>query len=220
MKEFTEHALNVARIEGARYADIRILDRREQVVSVKNGNVDGIGDQDSQGFGIRVLVDNSWGFAASAYLNRAEIERVASTAVKVARASALVPGDYVDLGPAVTGLGQYTTPIKVDPFSISLEDKLDLLFRAEAIMRRNAGVKVSEASALAVRNHKFFANTEGAYLEQILYETGGAIAATAVNDTEVQIRSYPNSFRYQGSGGWEYIISADFVGHAERVAEE
>ena len=220
MKEFTEHALNVARIAGARYADIRILDRREQVVSVKNGNVDGIGDQDSHGFGIRVLVDNSWGFAASAYLSRAEIERVASLAVKVARASALVPGEYVDLGPAVTGLGQYTTPIKVDPFSISLEDKLDLLFRAEAIMRRNAGVKVSEANALAVRNHKFFANTEGAYLEQILYETGGAIAATAVNDTEVQIRSYPNSFRYQGSGGWEYIISADFVGHAERVAEE
>ena len=50
MKDLTDRALNVARIEGARYADIRILDRREQVASVKNGNVDGIGDHDSQGF--------------------------------------------------------------------------------------------------------------------------------------------------------------------------
>src|SRR6516162_4946666 len=106
MKDLTEHALDVARIEGARYADIRILERREQVASVKNGNVDGIGDHDSQGFGIRVLVDNSWGFAASAYLDRAEIERVASMAVEVARASAMVPGEYVDLGPAVADLGQ------------------------------------------------------------------------------------------------------------------
>jgi TldD protein len=220
MKELTEHALDVARIEGARYADIRILERREQVASVKNGNVDGIGDQESQGFGIRVLVDNSWGFASSAYLNRNEIERVASMAVKVARASAMVPGEPVNLGPAATDTGTYTTPIKIDPFSISLEAKLELLFQANAIMRRNAGVKVAEGNVLAIRNHKFFANSEGAFLEQVLYETGGAIAATAVNDTEVQIRSYPNSFRYQGTGGWEYVTNADFVGNAERVAEE
>src|SRR5215467_5863458 len=136
MKDLTDHALNVARIEGARYADIRILDKREQVASVKNGNVDGIGDQDSQGFGIRVLVDNSWGFAASAYLTRQEVERVAAMAVKVARASALVPGERVDLGPPVRGTGKYVTPIQVDPFTVSLEEKLDLLFRANEIMRR------------------------------------------------------------------------------------
>lgn len=220
MKDLTDHALNVAAVQGARYADIRIIDRREQVVSVKNGNVDGIGDQDSQGFGIRVLVGNSWGFAASAYLRRAEIERVAAAAVQIARASALVPGEDVDLGQAVTGYGKYVTPIQTDPFSISLEEKLALLFQADSIMRRNAGVKVAEGNVLAVRNHKFFANSEGAFLEQIIYESGGAIAATAVNDTEVQIRSHPNSFRYQGTGGWEYIMKADFAGNAERVAEE
>src|SRR5579863_5374558 len=137
MKDLTDHALNVARIAGARYADIRILDRREQVASVRNGNVDGIGDQDSQGFGVRVLVDNSWGFASSAYLNKAEIERITVLAVKIARASALVPGERVDLGEPMKSVGNYTTPIQVDPFSISLEAKLDLLFRADTIMRRN-----------------------------------------------------------------------------------
>src|SRR5712691_4848462 len=97
MKDLTDHALNVAKIAGARYADIRIVDRREQVVSVKNGNVDGVGDQNSQGFGVRVLLGNSWGFAASAYLDKAEIERVTRLAVDIAKASAQVPGERVDL---------------------------------------------------------------------------------------------------------------------------
>src|SRR5262245_38531797 len=124
MNDFTSHALNVATARGARYADIRIIDHREQVVSVKNGNVDGIGDQYSQGFGVRVLVGNSWGFASSAYLAAAEIERVAILAVKIAEASATVPGEAVDLGRPVRSTGKYTTPIEVDPFSISLEEKL------------------------------------------------------------------------------------------------
>src|SRR5207249_1712810 len=176
MRDFIDHALNLAKLKSARYADIRIIDRREQVASVKNGNVDGIGDQDSQGFGVRVLVADSWGFASSAYVTRAEIERVTALAVKIAKASALVPGERVDLGAPMTGVGKYTTPIQIDPFAISLEEKLALLFRADAIMRRNAGVKVAEGNVIAVRNHKFFANTEGAFLEQIIYESGGGIS--------------------------------------------
>src|SRR6185295_12524360 len=159
MKDLSEHALNIARLQGGRYADIRILDRREQMISVKNGNVDGIGDQDSQGFGVRVLVDNSWGFASSSYLNKTEIERVTALAVQIAKASALVPGERVDLGEPMKNVGKYTTPIEIDPFTISLEEKLDLLFRSDAIMRRNAGVKVVEGNVVAVRNHKFFANS-------------------------------------------------------------
>jgi TldD protein len=220
MKDLIEHALNVATVKSARYADIRIIDRREQVVSVKNGNVDGIGDQDSQGFGVRVLVGNSWGFASSAHVDKAEVERVTELAVQIAKASGTVPGEPVELGEPAAAVGKYTTPIKIDPFSISLEEKLDLLFRADATMRRNAGVKVAESQVLAVRKHKFFGSTDGALLEQTLFECGGAIVATAVNDTEVQVRSHPNSFRYQGSAGWEYILQADFGANAERVGEE
>src|SRR5438093_4021512 len=183
MKDLTSRALNVAVLEGARYADIRIIDSRQQMVSVKNGNVDGIGNQDSQGFGVRVLIDDSWGFASSAYVTAAEIERVTSLAVKIAKASAMVPGERVILDTAVIGIGKYTTPIQIDPFKVSLEEKLDLLFRADEVIRRKPGVKVSEGNVISVRHHKFFANTEDAFLEQTIYESGCAIAATAVNDT-------------------------------------
>ena len=220
MKDFVDHALNIAKLRSARYADIRIIDRREQVATVRNGNVDGIGDQDSQGFGVRVLIGNSWGFASSAFLTKAEVERVTGLALQIAEASSIVAGEPVNLGEAVTGSGKYTTPIAVDPFEVSLEQKLDLLFRADAIMRRNAGVKVTESNVIAIRNHKVFGNTEGALLEQTIYECGGAIVATSVNDAEIQVRSHPNSFRYQGTAGWEYLTDADLVGNAERVAEE
>jgi TldD protein len=220
MKDFTSHALNIATSEGARYADVRIIDHREQVASVKNGNVDGIGDYYSQGFGVRVLVGDSWGFAASAYLDKAEIERVTRLAVDIAKASARVPGERVDLGSPIKRIERYTMPVEIDLFTVSLEQKLESLLRADEIIRRNPGVKVSEAHVISIRNQKFFSNTEGAFVEQIVYESGGSIAATAVTDTEVQIRSHPNSFRYQGTGGWEYVKNADFAGNAERVASE
>jgi TldD protein len=121
MKEITSRALNLAQLEGARYADIRIINSRQQMASVKDGHVDGIGDRDSQGFGVRVLVGNSWGFASSAYLSGVEIDRVTKLAVKIARASATVPGEPVDLGPPVSGAGQYATPIQTDPFTIPLQ---------------------------------------------------------------------------------------------------
>jgi TldD protein len=140
--------------------------------------------------------------------------------VQIAQASAVVAGEFVDLGDPVNTTGSYTTPVTVDPFAVPVEEKLDLLFRADSIMRRNAGVRVAESNVLAVRTRKWFGNTEGAFLEQVIYECGGAIAATAVNDTEIQVRSYPNSFRYQGTGGWEYVTEADFGANAERVAEE
>ena len=220
MKDLTSHALNAAALAGARYADIRITDRREQVVSVKNGNVDGIGDQVSQGFGVRVLVGDSWGFASSAFVSKNEILRVTDLAVQIAQASAIVPGERVELGERIASVGAYTTPIQIDPFSIPLEQKLDLLFRADERIRRNAGVKVAESNVIAVRTNKIFASTEGAFLEQVIFESGGAISATAVTDTEVQVRSHPNSFRYQGTSGWEYVTGADLPGNAERVAEE
>jgi TldD protein len=220
MKEFTSRALNLAAMKGARYADVRIIDNRQQFVNVKNGNVDALGDSNSQGFGVRVLAGNAWGFASSAYLTAAEIDRVTNLAIAIARASATVPGETVDLGPPVRSTGSYTTPIQIDPFTIPLEEKLNLLFRADAEMRRNKAVKVSEASIIGVRQHKTFANSEGAYTEQTIFEAGGGISATAVSNDEVQVRSHPNSFRYQGAGGWEYVVNADFVGNAARVADE
>jgi TldD protein len=220
MKDFATRAISTASMLGARYADVRIIVSRNQSITVKNGKVEALNDFESIGFGVRVLVGDAWGFASSAEISAPEVDRVTALAIETARASAMVPGQPVNLGMPVTSTGRFVTHVQIDPFSVSLESKLALLLDADSKIRNNPGVKVSEGSVLAIRRDKIFANSEGAYVEQTIFETGGSISATAVQGNEIQVRSYPHSFRQQGTGGWEYITDADFPGNAERIATE
>src|SRR3954447_4043155 len=131
VRDLVDRALNTAQVRGANFADIRIEERRVQSVSVKNGAVDALLDEELQGFGVRVIADGAWGFAASAVLTGEEIDRVVGIAVNIARASALAQREPVRLGPPVVSRGSYRTPYQVDPFSVSLEDKIALLLRAD-----------------------------------------------------------------------------------------
>jgi TldD protein len=212
--------MDTAKLKGARYADIRLIESRRETVSVKDGKVESLGDFESVGFGVRVLVGDAWGFASSAEITPEEIDRVTAAAVEIARASALVPGKPVDLGSSVKSTGTYVTPIQIDPFTVSIESKLGVLLEADAIMRRNTGVKVSQGNVISVRHRKVFANTEGALTEQTIYESGGMIGATAVQGNEIQVRSYPDAFGCQSTAGWEFILNAKFADNAERVASE
>jgi TldD protein len=213
------HALETARLRSAQYADIRIVHSQDENISVKNGVVENMLTNESLGFGVRVLVDGAWGFASSRDMTSAEVDRIVDLAVKIAKASALVRGDSVQLGPPVTSKGTYTTPIQIDPFTISIEEKLKLLLQADADMARVEGVSVRNGHLTFIKEHKSFANSEGADTEQTIFEAGGGIIATAVGGNEVQRRSYP-SVRAQGTSGWEYILAMDLPGNAERIASE
>ena len=222
MKSLTNRALNLAEVQGASYADVRIVERRTQNISVKNGIVEALADSESRGLGVRVLAAGAWGFASSADLSPAEIDRVTALAVRIARASARFKSHKVRLGPPVTSTGSYRTPVKIDPWEVSLEEKIDLLLRANAGLRV-PGVRVATANLTIWREKKTFASSEGAYIEQELIETGGGIEATAVDTAagEVQKRSYPNSFgRDQRGEGWEAILAMDLPGNAEQVGSE
>ena len=123
MKELAQQAMSTAQLKGSRYADVRIIESRTQTAGVKDGNVDSLGDFESVGFGVRVLVGNAWGFASSADITREEVDRVTALAVEIARASALVPGKPVELGAPIRSTGTYVTPIQIDPFSRSPSKK-------------------------------------------------------------------------------------------------
>lgn len=221
LKELIQRALNVASLRGATYADVRVVDTSTQSVEVKNGAVASLEDNSSLGFGIRVLAKGAWGFAASSRLEPSEVGRVAALAVEIARASALVQMEPVRLGPPVTHIATYRTPVAIDPWLVPMERKIALLLKADAGMRAVKGVAVSTASASFVRCRKTFANSEGAHIEQEIIETGGGLGAMAVGDGDVQQRSYPNSFgRHQGTAGYELLESLCLVEEAPRVGEE
>jgi TldD protein len=221
MKDLAEAALNAAQVKGAGYADVRLDEHIQQDIIVKNGQLAAVSDDASEGFGVRVLVDGAWGFAGSARLNKNEIDEVVDRAIRIARASARVRSTPVNLGPPVTSRGRYRTPLERDPFSVPLTEKVDLLLRADAAMGAVKGISIREGSMEFLRQRKVFASTEGAFIEQELYEAGAGIEATATSPDEVQNRSYPNSFgRHQGSGGYEYVTAMQLDRHGQRIGEE
>lgn len=221
MRDLTARALDTAEALGAEYADIRIEHQESQLVQVKNGAVEGLAEDESQGFGVRVLVDGAWGFAASARLAPAEIDRVVAQAVQIARASALARRRRVTLGDPVRSIGRYATRVLRDPFAVSLDEKIALLLAADAALRSVKGVQVTEASFECQRTRKTFASSEGSYVEQELVETGAGLQALAVGAGEVQQRSYPNSFgRHMGTAGYEYVEALKLVEHAPQIAEQ
>jgi TldD protein len=142
-------------------------------------------------------------------------------AVELARSSALIRGNGVNIGEPMRTVGSYQTAVERDPFSVSVDDKIALLFAADAELRRVRGVAVARGSLECQRTEKVFASTEGSYIEQILLETGAGIEALAVGEDDVQKRSYPNSFgRHQGTAGFELVDSLDLPGHAGEIAEQ
>ena len=159
MRQLTGLALDTARLHGATYADVRIVEHHEQIVGVKNGVVESLSETEDHGFGIRVIAGGAWGFASSAVLGQEEVERVAALAVEIARASALARREPVDIGPPVTSTGTHRTPVQIDPFSVPVEDKIGLLLEADSRMQSVAGVKVARSTVVCLRERKTFANT-------------------------------------------------------------
>ena len=221
MKDIINRALNLAQVHQVQYADVRLVHNLTETLVVKNGIVEEINFSESTGFGVRTLVGGAWGFASSHDLSAQEIERITTQAIDIARASARVSGDVVDLGPAVTSQGTYQTPIEIDPFLLSQEEKLAVLLAADAEMSAVQDLRVRHSNLTVIKEQKWFANTEGAFTEQTIYEAGGGVQAIAVGDGEVQSRSYPSSFgRQQVTAGWEAVLGWDLPGNAQRIASE
>ena len=218
-------ALDTARQRGAQYADIRLVSNREQRIVVRNGVVETMTADESAGLGIRALYDGAWGFASTRELTAAAADRAAGQAVQIARASAGQngPGGTAAqlLGAPVASRGRYATPVAIDPFTVSPEDKLALLLAADAEMAAVPQVSARMGNLVFIREERTFANTEGALVNQTIYEAGGGVQATARGNGEIQRRSYPQSHgRQQGCAGWEYIVAMDLPGNARRAAAE
>jgi TldD protein len=220
MREITDRALDTAAARGATYADVRVVRRREESIDVKTGRLAGVLSHETEGFGVRVLVDGAWGFASSHRLTAVEADRVAAEAVRIARASATALRHRVALDDRPPARGRFETPLVEDPFAIPLEQKIGDLLAADRAMNRNPGIAFTDSTYGAQREWKTFAASDGSYTEQVITHCGAAIEANAVEGDEHQRRSYPDAGGAWQGAGYEHIRSMDLEGTAERVAAE
>jgi TldD protein len=221
MRDLTDIALNTAKGHGASYADVRILQVTIEDLTVRNGELGDLRQDESIGLGVRVIVDGAWGFAAGPSLAKADIRKTAIQACRIAKASAKLKKEKIRLSREEIVDTSWQTPIVMDPFKVPATEKLDLLFRIDEILRKDRKIKVAESTMGCARERQWLATSEGTFIDQTLTRTGAGYSATAVEGGEVQKRSYPMSFGGQYMGmGYELVKGLALIENAEKTREE
>ena len=221
MKQLASWILDTTAQRGAAYTDVRVVNDRTRALATKNGKIGNASEAQSEGFNVRVLVDGAWGFAASADLGKQSVEATARRALDIAKASAKVKQSDVKLAPERAVSAEWTTPHTIDPFTISIEQNLGLLEKIDAELRAVPGVTLAETNMNFRRDEQWFFSSEGASIHQTRYTTGAGYVAYAFAGSEIQKRSYPNSFGGQWQNkGYELIEELKLVENARRIGEE
>ena len=221
MNHFDEASAAVAAAldAGARYADARVMVRRTESMTARDGEIEDLSSDESAGLGVRALVGSSWGFYAVPDLSAAAAQAAGRRAAQIAAASGLVAGPAIDLVPAEALVASWESPCEIDPLSVPLSTKGDLLVRATAAAKE-AGADLAEAIYQIWDTRKWFVSSEGHRIDQHIRECGAGVTASAYGDGEIQRRSWPSHRGQYGTRGWELIDEIDLVGNAPRMAEE
>ncbi len=219
IKALMQVALDTAKSGGASYADVRVSARRQQNVGTRDKIVTGVGDQDTFGLGVRTLVDGSWGFAATSNLTKDAIANVTRSALEQAKANRISQLKPVVLAPTPGNqIGEWKTPIKVDPFNVSIPEKVALLLAANENALKVKGVRQVQSSMFFLREEKTLMTSDGSYIVQTVYRTQPSMSITAVGDGDFQSRQ-SNDVAPMGRG-YEHVTEADLGGNATKWAEE
>lgn len=221
MLDLARQAVDTATASGATYADARIIEKESQNIQTKGMNVSGLNLGNSYGLGIRVLCNGGWGFAATQDLTKDGIDKAAHKAVEVAKASAQCMEKPIKLAEEPAHKATWKSPCQIDPFTVSIEDKLAVLLKAAEHMLAVKGVTLAQADMTFIKEHKLFVSSEGAEIDQTFIRSSCGLTANATDDHDRQKRSYPNSFGGQHeNAGWEMVQRWDLPGNAQRIAEE
>lgn len=221
MKKLALRAIDTATQRGASYADIRLIHTKSESIETENGSVSQIEQDESWGFGIRVIAQGAWGFVSSNVLSAEEVDRCAAQAVKIAAASSSVMREPVRLAPEAAHQARWQTPYDIDPFKVPVEEKIRLLLEVDKILRAKPEIVRAAGNLSFIRERQWMATSEGAFIDQELLRSGGGYTATAAGHGDTQDRSYPagHGGNYR-SGGYEFIQAMDFAAHAARVRDE
>lgn len=221
MKELAKGIVEIIESHNVDYGDVRIIHEEHESIQVKNDGVESISRSTSYGIGIRVMYRGFWGFSSTDDVSLDGAYRTVKEAVAIAKASYSAGGRGLILSEEEVHVDDYSAPYKIDPFGVPLEEKLELMFRVYEEIKRFSLIKLYSASMDFMKIHKVFASTEGHLISQRVIQSGGGYTLYAISDEGMQMRSYPASHGGDyGTGGYELILSAEWIKNAPRIAEE
>ena len=213
-------AINTARGLGASYSDVRIGRYRNSIVFTREQQIVNTADTDSIGAGVRALVDGTWGFGATKVLTKDGVAAAAREAVAIAKANRIARDQPVVLAPVQSyPNATWKSDFKIDPFTIPIEQRDDLLLKANAEALKVKGVRFVNSGLLFVKEDRNFASTEGSVISQTIVRTAIPFQITAVSPDFSDFQTRGNVVAPAGRG-WEYVLEQDLVANAPKWAEE
>jgi len=212
-------ALAAAKTLGASYADIRINRYRNEFVATREKQVQQVARSQSFGFGVRVLLNGTWGFAASRKANAEEVRRVTREAVAIARANAAYQRTRFAMVPVPKVTANWKSALEKDPFDVPIEDKTGFLLKLNEAAMKVQGVSFVNSFVAFVNEQKFFASTDGSRIEQYIIRSALQFTATAVDFARGDFQTR-RSLRGPQSRGYEYIEKEPWLAEAEQAGNE
>jgi TldD protein len=203
-KKLADTALNAATKAGATYADVRIGRYLNQGISTREDKVQGVSSTESYGAGVRVIAGGAWGFMAVDRITPESIARAATEAVAIAQANARLQTEPVRLAPQ-KGVGEvaWRTPIKQNGFAVPLAAKVELLLAANAAAQK-AGATFVNSQLFLVNEQKYFASTDGSYIDQDIHRIWPTFTVT-VTDPKTGRFQTRRSISAPSGRGYEYL---------------
>ncbi|MGF1510146.1 MAG: TldD/PmbA family protein [Myxococcota bacterium] len=204
---------------GASYADARFELRDHEELRARNGHTTQARMTSSRGLGLRVLVRGSWAFVALSEPTRHDVSVAARRAVEMAKAAAILSDVRDEVPPVATQRGVFRAPVDIDPFEVSMADKLDVLRRFEDRALRSPQVVTTRVHYFAHRARKVLVTSEGSEVEQDLTTCHLGFETGASDGAQLQVASCPAGRHGARGGGWERLASIDPEAEADRLTQ-
>ena len=204
-KELADIVLNTAKSKGASYADVRIGRYLRQYINTREHAVENIANTESYGIGIRVIANGSWGFAATNSMDKNSIIKATESAIAIAKVNARLLSEPVQLAPQ-KGYGEvsWKTPIEKNGFEIPIKEKVDLLMAVNDAAL-SAGASFISNSLFLINEQKYFASSEGSYIDQDIHRIWPTFTVTKTDKTTGKFETR-NSLGAPMGMGYEYLI--------------
>lgn len=187
-KVLADVALNTAKSMGATYADARIGRYLNQFVFTREDKVQNVVNTESFGVGIRVIANGTWGFSSTIDVTNEGIKKATEIAISIAKANSKIQKEPVKLAPVEAyGEVSWKTPIKRNAIEVPISEKADLLLGANAAAMDN-GANYVNSAIFQVNEQKYFASTDGSYIDQDVHRIWPFMQVTAIADGKFKSR--------------------------------
>jgi TldD protein len=203
-KRLADAGLSAATQAGASYCDVRVGRYMRQFIMTREATVENVTNTESSGTGVRVIADGAWGFAATNILTAEAVADAARLATAIARANARSQTRPVQLAPApAIGERSWRTPIQRNAMAVPIEEKISLLLGVNAAATE-AGASFVASRMFLVNEQKYFASTDGSYVDQDVHRIWAPFTVTAVDQATGKFRTRDGLSSPMGLG-YEYL---------------